>query len=229
MTAAALAITSIFGAATAHAGFTAINPTPYAAEQNIDQVLSHVYGGSFLASGNDYSNGVLTAQRVDDSTDQGFTGIVLSIKALARFAGFDQTFGYVKDGVFHAAMTTSGTGYGITGSLTGPLDLSDGVYSAARTGGGTTVAADDSFNSDGLDHMVSYELIGLNPQVRTFVLFFEDLMGPSADRDFNDLAVEVTTANSQPIAVPLPGSIGMGLATLAGAFAFRKRIRATMA
>jgi hypothetical protein len=218
---------SIFGAATAQAGFTAVNPTPYAGEQNIDQILSHVYGGSFLLSGNDYSNGLLTAQRVDDSADQGFTGIILSVQALARFAGFDQTFGYVKDGVFHAAMTTSGTGYGISGSLPGPIDLSDGVYSAARKGGGTTVAADESFNSDGLDHMVSYELVGLNPNVRTFVLFFEDLMGQSADRDFNDLAIEITTAASTPIAVPLPA--GVGLATLAGAFAFRKRLRAAIA
>jgi hypothetical protein len=230
--AAAVSAASVLASQNAHAGFTTVNPTPYSGERNIDHILGQSYGGTFSLAGNDYTNGVLTATRVDDSADQTFSGIVTSIKALARFAGFSQTFGVMNSaGDFTSLMTTSGMGYSITGSATTPVDLSDADYAFARTGGGTTVGSDTSLNSDSLDHMVTYLLSGSSISEPTYVLFFEDLLGMGGDRDFNDLAIELTFAGApgSPAAVPLPPMAFVGLATLLGGAIFRKRIAKVVA
>ncbi len=225
ITAAAIAtVSTILGANSAQAGYTTIQNTPYAGERDIHEILDHVYGGTFSLAGNDFSNGALTATRVDDADDQGWTGVVTSIKALARFAGYGQNFGTVSGGVFSSLLNTSGTGFSITGQLTTPVDLSDKSYSFARTGGGSTVSSTVADNSDGIDHMVTYKLTGSGITEPTYLLFFEDLIG-GGDRDYNDLAIQLTMAGAPNIpAVPLPAAALMGIVTLAGGTVFRKRI-----
>jgi hypothetical protein len=210
--AAALATASLFGAATAHAGFTSVSPTPYGDERDIAEILQHVYGDS------------VTATRVDDNDDSLWSGVVTSIKALARFAGNGQNFGTFDGTTFTSLMNTSGTGYNIAGEVSGPIALVDGT-AFARQGGGSTVSTNAAYNSDGRDHAVTYQLSGDAFTTPTYVLFFEDLIG-GGDNDFNDLAVQLTfaAAPGNPVAVPLPGAALMGIATLVGGVMARKRI-----
>src|SRR5687767_1300149 len=86
-----------FGAADAKAGFTSFNSSKHATEMTHAQILGHTYGGSFASSGGvDFTNGAVTAQRLDDGgMEQCWTGDVFSARAIARFAGSDQIFGIV--------------------------------------------------------------------------------------------------------------------------------------
>lgn len=216
--AAALSAASLFGATSAHAGFTSVSPTPYGSERDVAEILDHVYGST------------VTATRIDDSSDQLWSGVLTSIKALARFAGQSQDFGTVNGGVFTSLMNTSGTGYSILGNVSASLPLTLDDVAFGRKGGGTIVSSDQSANGDGLDHMVTYQLTGAGITTPTYVLFFEDLIG-GGDRDYNDLAVELTfaAAPGDPVAVPLPAAAVMGVVTLAGGTVFRKRITKAIA
>src|SRR4051812_35759078 len=67
--AAAAAALVFAGAPTARAAFTTVNPP--VGEETHAEILSHIYGGTFHATGvgnHDYTNGSITAERVEDST-----------------------------------------------------------------------------------------------------------------------------------------------------------------
>lgn len=72
----------------------------------------------------------------------------------------------------------------------------------------------------GVDHMITYEILGLNNGRRTYLLFFEDLNG-GGDHDFNDLCMEVS------VVVPLPPAAWGGITSLAcvAGFGFIRRRR----
>ena len=57
----------------AMAGFTTVNALP-PGEKSIKEILDHVYGGSFVANGVNYSNGPLTASRINDTPEPGARG-----------------------------------------------------------------------------------------------------------------------------------------------------------
>ncbi len=70
---AAIAGLTLLGANVVHAGFTTITPSK---EPGHASILGDIYGGTFTASGLDFSNGSITATRVDDDldTDTAVTG-----------------------------------------------------------------------------------------------------------------------------------------------------------
>src|SRR5829696_2712749 len=82
---AAAMTTLLCVAAPARAGFSSIS-TPPTREQDQAQILSHAYGGTFTPSGNNFTNGTITAVRVDDSADQTWSdGGTWNVRTLAAF------------------------------------------------------------------------------------------------------------------------------------------------
>jgi hypothetical protein len=230
-----LAVAIVAIAATAGvtvAGHTPVAPCTYVTELGHAAILSHAYGGDFAADGLNFTNGTITAVRVEDfggaSADQCWAGELLSARALARFGGFEQTlglFGGSAGGACEDLFTISGTGFNVGGAI-GGLDVSGDAFRFARGGGGELFSSLDSENTAGHDHLVTYRLAGPAGEDR-YVLFFEDASAvQDSDWDFNDMVVEITGAS--PHAIPLPPAVWSGLAVLltGGLWNARARVRA---
>jgi hypothetical protein len=217
----AFAAACAVGAATpAIAGFTNVGD-PYPGEKSHAEIFGLVYGGTFVADGNNFSNGSLTAERVDDADDILFaaSGPTVDSRAIASYADFDQQFGYIDGGGFNELLDLGGYGTNVTGESS---DSIDGVFKFARNGlEGILASSDPSDNSDGKDHLVTYVLSGEGIQSNVLVLFFEDKA--NFDFDYQDLVVEVTGVDASII--PTPAAFGAGLVML-GASVLRRRSRA---
>ncbi|MEM6552801.1 MAG: hypothetical protein AAF750_11835 [Planctomycetota bacterium] len=204
-------------ASMASAGFTAIAP-PFAGEVGHEEILESTFGGDFVASGLDFTNGTVTATRVDDDDNQLFVIPVFDAEAEAVFAALDQTFGYLPGpagGEFVTIFDVGGREFDVTGAVSG-LTIDNQPFRFARMG---VNGLDSSLDADngGLDKLVTYEITGLDTDAAVTMLFFEDILGTAADDDFQDLVVKVT---ARPI--PNPAAFGAGLALLA-ALALRRR------
>jgi len=210
---------SVLGASNAQAGFTTINPPNYGkgGEATQAEILSNSYGGTFTANGLNFTNGTLTATRVNDNADQVFSGDLTSSKALATFAQYKQGFGYGPSASPTKLFDVGGDDFTVTGS-TGAVDLPskfsfDRIPPAGSNG--YTVSSLNADNKDKVDHLTTYELTGAGITEKTYVLFWEDkLARQHSDFDFNDLAVEIKGVNA--VVVPLPAAAWSGLVTLAG-------------
>ena len=86
---AAATAATFFGAAQAHAGFSTIN-TVANGEPSLGQILGHEYGGTFAANGVNFSNGSVTATRINDNNDQIWNTHFVSANVVAKFAAFTQ-------------------------------------------------------------------------------------------------------------------------------------------
>lgn len=225
-------------APSAWAAFTTVRaPDPFneTPEDNHERILENVYGGNFTKNGVDYTNGSVTAARIDDSMDNnnilglvdgdpgeasdrvwhdGFTDAFAKV----RFARDSQSFGYFEGtsgGSFQKLFDVSGQGYAVSGG-TMLADLKGKTFRWGRDRGrGGTHSSRPDENPDDLDHMVSYKINGLqNTRGYTvWLLFWEDLnFNPepnalTSDRDINDLAIELR-------AIPEPTTAGLMLAGL---------------
>jgi hypothetical protein len=240
-------------AGTARANLTTVHAPP-SGEATQYQILSHVYGGTFLAAVNNapsYTNGSITATRVDDflagggagtdlhlvfppaagNTDQQWVDGIAIASAEAKFAAYSQKFGYDDSGVYVNLFDVTGSQYAVSGSNSHQFSL--GVpWNWARSGQGGTFYSQESRNTDGLDHMVTYQITGvtgLDPGEAVWMLFWEDLTGSfnsgTSDRDFNDLAIEL---RATPVAtvVPLPGADVLAMIGFAGVSVLRYRRKA---
>jgi hypothetical protein len=212
------------GVAPTRAGFTKINK-PWAGEASQQQVLTHVFGGTFTASGVNFSSGSVTATRVDDSTAGLWTTGIDSVTAIGRFTRNSETFGVLPGatgGTFKPLFTVTGRGFNVSGSFTntGSNVLPPGTtYRLARSGG-DGLASSLPADNGGVDHLVSYVISGSAITKPTFMMFFEDNSGGKADFDFNDLVVKVTSPGvaapaSSTAAVPLPSTLLLGASGLA--------------
>ncbi len=227
----------VLTAGQAKAGYTTINAPNFGkgGEASQAEILSHTYGGTFVADGLNFTNGSKTAVRIDDDNDQMWSLHILSTKALATFASLKQGLAIEAGKSVEQLFNVSGKGYNVTGG-TGEIDTPKS-YEFVRNGGSSTAFESvNSENNDGKDHMVTYLLVnnevrkqsivqGEGKHVVTYVTFWEDLSkAKHSDFDFNDLAVEIK-GNSATV-VPLPAAAWSGLATLAGgalAAGYRKR------
>lgn len=210
------------------AATTAISP-PATGEATLTQIFNHTYGGTFVQSGNNFSNGSVTATRVDDSSDQVFnangpvTGTVL-----AHFAVLDEWFGYFNGASgdsFHSFVSigAGSHGFNITGSNVSNTLAIYGPIRFSRAGtGGDVLTSKNSDNRDGLDHMVTFDITGSAITKPTKVLFFDDVISATSDRDFQDLVVQVVDENGStappPVTTvaPLPAAVWPGLMLLGG-------------
>jgi len=167
--------------------YTQVNPA-IPPEQSTNAILGHIYGGTFVPAGVDYTNGVITAHRISDNvagegraggplnlfdpriggglngavdtTDQQWTADAVVATAQARYAVYSQAFGYF-DG-------TSGGSYipifNVTGdgyNVTGAGsvgNLGGHIWRWARAGGFFTFTSQNSDNPSQIDHMVTYRI-----------------------------------------------------------------------
>jgi hypothetical protein len=213
------------GMQVAEAAFTPIAP-PFPGEKSQLDILQHVYGGTFNAVGNDFSNGVVTAVRVKDTLDTLWTTDGMDASAKAVFAKFDQNFGFFEGesgGSFNSLFNVTQKGFNPANSV---ADITiNGTFRFARSGTqGVTVTSNPSDNPGGFDHMVTYKIVGLESvgKYPVMMLFFEDRRFNNADFDYNDLVVEVRGARI----IPTPAAFGAGLVMLAGAMLRRRGVQA---
>ncbi len=213
------------GLSQARAATTTVQP-PAAGEDSHEQIFEQHYGGDFLQVGNNFTNGTITANRIDDDNDQIWNiDHAVDAQVQAVFADLNQKFGYIPGdsgtlGDFVQLFNVTGDetdGYTVNGKARVKID---GDFKWARRGGNGTASSKNTDNPDDIDHLVSYEITGLDAPEPVYMLFFEDLYQSNNqyDSDFNDLVVEVAS-------VPTPGAFGAGLALLGVAGLVRRRRR----
>ena len=191
------------------ATFTAVQFSPEKAsyERTHAQILSSHFGGEFSAVGNDFSNGDIFVTRVDDDLDHTYTAESWSARALAIWAGADQSFGTVDSGI---VFDVTGDRSAVNGEA---LDVVGGSEIAfARFGDQmSTIRASTNplDNPSQRDYVVTYTYsVDGDPVEDKYLLFFEDLA--KGDFDYNDLVVEVTLHNeTPPVNLPEPGSLAL--------------------
>lgn len=167
---------ALAGGNLAHAGFTPINPPPIG-EDTHQAIFNEVYGGDFVPSGLNFTNGNITAIRVEDYADEGpnplmpmnvVTAFGLDdqlwlagyqfASAEAKFAAFGQNFGYFEgtDSTTYVKLFDQ-TGYAFdVGGEADLTALSGKLLRWARGGEDRVVSSRMSDNADGQDHMVTY-------------------------------------------------------------------------
>lgn len=238
-----IGVIGLITASSTSADFTPLSPPP-GSEASHSTILQAYYSPGFAwaafgprvdgdGDAVDLSNGGLVASRVDDfaiggyldagdfslggADDQSWTGNVhVTATAVARYAGYSQTFGYDLAGDqtgFVELFSVLGDGADVSGSAT--LELGQGHSLAWMRGGtGSLYSSHTASNSDGLDHMVTYHVTGVADDAERWVLFFEDLPN-GGDHDYNDLVVELVVYQA-----PEPST---GLLTLAMLAAIKRR------
>lgn len=242
-----LALGGLIGLASpALAGYTQINAP--VGEESHSEIFSFIYGGHFTASGYDYTNGTITAHRVEDyvsfnnapspaqslvgdpgTTDQFFSANYAYAQADAKFAVNSQNFGYINSSnQYTKVFDQTGWGYQVGENMTSNLTAASGqTIRFARNSNDDhwLMSSNPADNVDGKDHMVTYEIINNSVSsaaapVRTWMLFFEDspVGAQVADFDFNDLVVEVQAFANTSVPEPTL----LGLASL-GLLALRRR------
>lgn len=197
---------------TAQAAFSPVS-LPIFNEDTHQEIFSHVYGSPFVPSGLNYTNGSITAVRVDDAVDQIWQDFWESANVKAIFAANDQKFGYKlgdSGGSFVELINATGEDYAVTGSAN-LTSVSAQTLRWVRAGDGFAFSSKPTENTDGKDHMVTYQIQGLTDGKKTFFLFFEDLATgePTADFDYQDLVIKLTAIPEPEANVPEPTSLGL--------------------
>lgn len=221
----------LFVSLSAQANLTTVHAPPVG-EASQAEIMSHIYGGTFTGLGFNspsYTNGSITATRIDDTTlaggignnlhlvfgtpglpttDQRWNDGIAVTSAEAKFAAYSQKFGY-NDGSGYTNLfdvgITGPSGYDVSGNASHQF-ASGTPWEWMRNGQGGLYSSTDANNSDGIDHMVTYAVSGLpgvGQNEAVWLVFWEDLNGPFAsgksDRDFNDLVVEIDASVSSTI------------------------------
>ncbi|MCZ6834400.1 MAG: hypothetical protein O7G85_01370 [Planctomycetota bacterium] len=169
----------------AQAGFTTVVAPTAAGEIGHAAIFDGVYGGSFSASGLNFTNGSITATRIHDfdsggghsgslnllassdvgANDQVWHDGIANLQAVARYAGYSQDFGYYQGSDNPGTGFTSGTLLSLVTNPflgEGPTSSPTNIVGDWRWGrdGTTTNSSLHSDNVDGLDHMVTYMITG---------------------------------------------------------------------
>jgi hypothetical protein len=207
------------------AAFTPIGST-FAGELDHAQILSAIYGGTFAASGADFTNGTVSAVRAPDfpmsgsqslvggitATDQVWDDGFMTATAQAVYSTMPgKAFGYFAGetgSTYTKLFDVTGSGLAVTG--TADLDMRGMTWRWVQTYQGlfgmvghSSLAAD---NPNGQDRMVAYKITGLPDGFSTWMLCWEDQdTGDIGVDDFNDLVIAVRATS-----VPVPGAIVLG-------------------
>lgn len=239
------------------ADFTVVNE-PASNNQTHDKILASMYGGTFngqnLINGatnmkvgggqtttfGAYSNGGITATRVQDRGGTGLFNLMAGISSGAddqqwsdgvtllqltnKFASDTHNFGWVDtaSGTEHVLFDTSAIGNSTIANLS--PDFKWFLDATPSTGNKLTSTELDNpgagpFKQNFFDQMVAYEITGVDG-LKRYVLFWEDRLNGQAfnDYDYNDAVIEV-------VVVPLPMASIAGGATLLGLAIVRRRFK----
>lgn len=198
-----------------------LTPINDSGEPNHVDILDAVYGGDFAVTAptGSYTNGAVTATRIDDDDDQWFSGGLFEVEAVAKFAYFGQVFGFFpqENDDFQPILgdPTPITTDGYAQSASDTVEITTEFRWGRRGGGGTTVSSDPGDNPGDRDHFVTYQITGLPNQTQdVWLIFVEDKA--NGDYDFNDLVVQITN-------VPEPGVLAIGAVLAAPALLYRRR------
>ena len=229
----AAAATSMGASAQMNDGtYTYIGNNP-GGEPSVKQILQNYYGGSWsTAPGSSYSNGGITATRLDDygggktalgavllGSDQRFSSGLTSFKLISKNAGDTSAIGWLDDthgGTFHQLFNDTGN---IGATTTAMLSKSVRFEFDDKSTGTkwTTRVSDNVSDHVAYDQMITYRISGLNTTDNVYLMFFEDRIGKcNADYDYNDAVMEIRTC-----AVPAPASLS--LLSASGLLARRRR------
>ena len=202
---------------------TTVRDTPVTGEQTILAIYNHVYAVELTS---DLTWSDLNAYFISPQSDQLWDETMGTVIARARFAGYQQRFGYYTDLGVGSARTqlievTNDSGY-----LSDPGVFYDASSSSQigfyRTGpDGNLWFSEVALNTrDHADHLVAF----WSPYGTSCLLFWEDLPRCSWDYDYNDLAVQLVGVGpgggGGPI--PEPSSMLLVLAGLGGLAYWRR-------
>lgn len=196
-----------------------------AGEASQQQIASHLYGQDFIRAGNDFVSDSITLRRIDDLNDARFDGAKYTAKAVAKFSNFAQSFGLGTDTGTAHLFDISGYGYDVSGSQVSGSKLGTNTF-FTRTGDSGNHSSRAADNADGRDHLITYQVLGLNTTDNVWLMFWEDMdvhSNTPAKRsfsDYNDLAVELRAA-----AIPLPAAVWTGGLALGAAITMRRFLR----
>lgn len=198
------------------ATFTQVN-APWGTEKSHAELFSQFYGGEFVQNGNDFSNGVVKANRVDDDKDQSYDLNGWTAEALATWAGASQSFGTADEGILFDVQGKNGQQISGGGSdAVGGSDIHFARFGNERAT--FDVSTDADSNRLGRDHVVTYTIsVDDVPQENLYYLFFED----ANDWDYNDMVVRITSGEDASLIIPEPSSLA--LLGLGGLAMFRRR------
>jgi len=223
---------------TAQAGFTA---TGGSGETSTLAIFRHLYGSGISGDnwcGLEYTDNGFTATRIhdfkenpytkpgnagedlyllssslpgEDVTDQIWHDGIATITARARFAGYQQRFGYRNEDGYQELIDV--------GNQSGWMDIetaepfnAGSQWQWIRKGSGFTWRSKEDSNGDDLDHLITYYVESTDStHAATWVLFWDDQMS-GGDRDFNDLVIviEASPSGSTSTIVPAPGALLLG-------------------
>jgi hypothetical protein len=169
------------------------------------QYFQLAFTGAWRAKGTNYTNGKLTATRINDRADINWSGNIDSASVVGAFALNSEQFGFLpgtSGGSYQNLFSINGNGSSVTGGV--GATAMPATYRLARTGDdGNVFSSDPLNNKDFRDHMITYQIKGIPGQPageKTYVVFWEDTPGVTSDFDFNDLIVEVTLNGTGPTA-----------------------------
>jgi hypothetical protein len=225
----ALLICCVTLASPVFAGLTSISAPP-SREKDQAQILSHTYGGTFVADGNDFTNGAIRAVRLDDGGgDSFFNSGIYSANTLAQFAQRQQGFGYVDGtagGTYHKLFEASGSGFDASGSAS-DIDITS-TFRAAMNGVSAIYTSNPTDNPKQADAAITYRIEGVGNDLARYALFWENLnadepAGKHTVNDYNDLVVELRETSGVASAIPLPRAVWGGIAVLLGVLFLNRR------
>lgn len=219
---------------------------PAGGEQGHEAIIETVYGlpVSQGIDGVSWTGTGFTATRIADTggvaalalsqpdvvsgpfDDQSWHDGVAAFAAEAKYAAYNQTFGFAYNGDvgWQELLRVSGDGFAVTTTASGAGSQLGGASSAffsadplhwVRAGESGTwtdnvSSSRVSDNSDGMDHMVSYLIedtrLGAVTDT-TWLVFFEDIVGDCSDWDYNDLVVEFLVEGGGGAIIPEPVTV----------------------
>ncbi|MBD3337081.1 MAG: PEP-CTERM sorting domain-containing protein [Candidatus Eisenbacteria bacterium] len=207
-------VAALLMAPAAWGSFTTWFPSP--GEPDLDEILENLYGMANL-------------ERVHDAgphtTDGLWYNSDAQVTAQAKFAGKEQTFGYLRGATgwdFVELFTVDGNGYLSGQSATfSPSESGNPFRFSNKTGLFAHWSSNACDNWDWMDHMVTYRVNGPATGPGDYVLAWEDKSW-FGDRDYNDLIVEVSGVSPVPEPATL-SLLGLGAVGLIGGWRARRR------